>query len=54
MKKDVGITGGLEDKGVKLTDVPGLSKKAIKDACMVTNPKAVILDDINTIYREAL
>lgn len=54
LKKDVGITGSLEERGVKLTDIPRLSKKAIKDACMVTNPKTVILDDIKAIYREAL
>ncbi len=54
LKKEVGITGSLEERGVKLTDVPGLSDKAIKDACMVTNPKTVVLDDIKAIYREAI
>lgn len=54
LKKSVGITEQLEKKGVKLTDIPNLSDKAIKDACMITNPRKANKHDIGTIYREAL
>ncbi len=54
LKREVGITEQLERKGVKLTDIPNLSSKAIKDACMITNPRKANLDDVGTIYREAL
>lgn len=54
LKKNVGITEQLEKKGVKLTDIPNLSAKAIKDACMITNPRKANIDDLGTIYREAL
>lgn len=54
LKREVGITEQLEKKGVKLTDIPNLSAKAIKDACMITNPRKANVDDIKTIYREAL
>lgn len=54
LKRDVGITKQLESRGVKLTDIPQLSKKAIKDACMITNPRKANEGDVNTIYREAM
>lgn len=54
LKKKVGITEQLEKRGVKLTDIPQLSKKAVKDACMLTNPRKANEADVNTIYREAM
>lgn len=54
LKKKVGITEQLEQRGVKLADIPHLSKKAIKDACMLTNPRKANEADVNTIYREAM
>lgn len=54
LKRDVGITEQLEKKGVKLTDIPHLSNKAIKDACILTNPRKASLGDIDTIFKEAM
>lgn len=54
LKREVGITEQLEKKGVKLTDIPQLSKKAIKDACILTNPRKASVGDIDTIFKEAM
>lgn len=54
LKRKAGITEQLAAKGVSLQDIPTLSSKAIKDACMITNPRKPNLDDVNTIFKEAL
>jgi len=54
LKKEVGIVEKLASRGVKLTDIPALSQKAIKDACMLTNPRKATVEDIKVIYKEAL
>ena len=54
LKKDVGIINSLSQKGVNTSDIFPLSEKAIKDACIITNPRKATLGDIQTVYREAL
>ncbi len=54
LKKEVGITKHLEEKGVNGSDIPILSGKAIKDACIMTNPRQANIEDIKTVYREAM
>ncbi len=54
MKKQVGITKSLNQVGVKRVDIKELSVKAIKDVCMITNPRDAILRDIEVVYEEAL
>lgn len=54
MKITAGIMKGLSERGVKLTDIPILAKKAIKDPCMVTNPRKPNNRDIEVVYEEAL
>ncbi len=53
-KKSAGITKTLGQRGVKLGDIPELAEKALKDACMVTNPRDPSLRDIEVVYEEAL
>lgn len=54
LRNRVGITDALEHRGVSISDIPQLSSKAIQDACMLTNPRVPNVDDIKTIYKEAL
>lgn len=48
------IKNGLASKGVGVSDVPLLAAKAIKDACMLTNPRKANKDDLESVFREAL
>jgi len=50
----VGIRPGLGERGVKAADIPVLARKALKDPCMVTNPRAADQRDIEVVYEEAL
>lgn len=54
LKRDVGITSQLATKGVKSSDTNELARKAIKDACMLTNPQKVNKRDIEVVYEEAM
>ncbi len=53
-KLSVGIDKRLSDRNVKLTDIPILSEKALKDPCNATNPRTPNIKDIETLYSEAL
>ncbi len=48
------IDKGLEYRGVGISDIPMLAGKAIKDACMLTNPRKAGKEDLETVFREAL
>ena len=54
LKKETGITSRLGDYKISEKDIPGLSKHALNDACMVTNPRVPALEDIENIYRQVL
>lgn len=54
MKKEVGITNTLKEKGATLDDIPALADKALRDPCMVTNPRSPTRRDIEVVYEEAL
>lgn len=53
LKKEVGIVNKLGDRGVSSSDISALAKKAIKDPCMITNPKILNVRDVEVIYEEA-
>lgn len=53
LKTEVGITQKLHEKGVNISDIPLLSTQAIKDACIVTNPRKASKGDLEVIYEEA-
>lgn len=54
LKKEVGIVSTLGQRGTTMADIPILAQKALKDPCMVTNPRLPKLRDIEVIYEEAL
>ena len=54
LKTSVGIVKTLGERGVRKSDIPELSKKAMEDPCMVTNPRQPDQRDIEVVYEEAL
>ncbi|KAA3663755.1 MAG: iron-containing alcohol dehydrogenase [Chloroflexi bacterium] len=54
LRQVVNVNRKLADVGVGLSDIPILARKAIKDACMVTNPRQPTQRDIELVYEEAL
>jgi alcohol dehydrogenase class IV len=51
---DIGLAKGLADIGLREEDVPLLSANAVKDACLVTNPRSATVAEIEDIFRKAL
>lgn len=49
-----GISATLGQRGVHHADIPALAQKALKDPCMVTNPRRPNQRDIEVIYEESL
>jgi len=54
LKKAAGMHRVLHDFGVGRSDLSILSEKALKDPCMVTNPRPASPRDIEVIYEESL
>lgn len=54
LKRSVGIQKTLGERGTKRSDIPALARKALRDPCMVTNPRLPSLRDIEVIYEDAL
>jgi alcohol dehydrogenase class IV len=54
LRKQAGIEGSLSGRGVSRDDIPGLTRNAIRDVCMVTNPRVACQRDIEVIYESAL
>ncbi len=54
LKKSAGIVKTLGERGVHRSEIPELSKKAIQDPCIVTNPRRPNQRDVEVIYEEAL
>ena len=54
LRNAVGIEKSLGQKGVSRADIPQLSKKAMNDPCIVTNPRHPVRRDIEVIFEEAL
>ncbi|MBU1004001.1 MAG: iron-containing alcohol dehydrogenase [Proteobacteria bacterium] len=52
--RQAGISGGLSSMGMTKDDIPGLAGLALKDACMLTNPKPLTQAQIEAIYEQAL
>jgi len=51
---DIGLAKGLGDMGLKEEFIPTLSRNAMNDACLVTNPRTATVEDIESIFRKAL
>lgn len=54
LRISAGITNSLQTVGVTADIIPILAGKAMKDACMVTNPRRPSTEDIESIYEHAL
>ena len=52
--RDIGLAKGLADIGLTEELIPLLSENAVKDACLVTNPRPASRDDIAAIFRKCL
>ncbi len=49
-----GVLKTLEQRGVQSSDIPLLSKNAIQDPCIITNPRKIIKDDVEAIMKNAM
>jgi alcohol dehydrogenase len=54
LRAELGVTATLERRGVKRCDVAALAEQAMRDACLVTNPRRPNRRDLEVIYEEAL
>ena len=54
LKREVGLYQKLAEQGVHLTDIPWLSENALKDPCILTNPRKSNRRDVEAVYEEAL
>lgn len=54
LRKQVGINHKLQKAGVGIADIQPLAKKAVADACLITNPRKANQRDIEVLYEEAL
>lgn len=53
-KRRLGLVEGLGVRGVDRDDVGDLARKAVVDACLVTNPRPAGQRDVEVIYEEAI
>ncbi len=53
-KNRIGINRALRDRGVNNSDISELSRKAIADPCLITNPRPANKRDIEVIYEQAI
>jgi len=51
---DIGLAKGLGEIGLSEEFIPLLSENALKDACLVTNPRPASREDIAAIFRKCL
>ena len=51
---DIGLAKGLGEIGLTEEHIPLLSENAMKDACLVTNPRPASREDIADIFRKCL
>ena len=54
LKRRVGLEARLTQLGVTSADIPYLSGYALKDPCILTNPRKSSLRDVQVVYEEAL
>ena len=54
LSRDIGIPTSLSQVGLSEEVIPLLSTNAVKDACILTNPRDMSVRDIERIFRQAL
>jgi alcohol dehydrogenase class IV len=50
----IGLAKGLAEFGLREEFIPLLSRNAMKDACLVTNPRSASYEEIEAIFRKAM
>ncbi|KEF39299.1 alcohol dehydrogenase, class IV [Schinkia azotoformans MEV2011] len=51
---EIGAPQRLSDMGLKGESIQEMGKIALEDACMITNPRDVMLKDVEQLFRQAL
>jgi len=54
LKEEAGVNHSLGDVGVTNGDIPELARKAMNDACIITNPRRPTQNDVEEIFKNAL
>ncbi|MCA9552267.1 MAG: hypothetical protein KC933_19685 [Myxococcales bacterium] len=54
LREALGVSGALEARGVKASDVRDLAATAMRDACLVTNPRRPTPRDLEVVLELAL
>ncbi len=54
LRSDLGINKGLNSLGVDQNNIPEMSKNALFDFCIFTNPRDVDVFDVEKVFQEAL
>jgi alcohol dehydrogenase len=54
LSRDIGIPAGLKELKVQETDLRIMAENAMKDACMLTNPRTATLDCVVGVYQAAM
>nr|WP_320051270.1 alcohol dehydrogenase-like regulatory protein ErcA [uncultured Desulfuromonas sp.] len=54
LRQAIGIQQTLSERGVHRSDLEELAVKALRDPCLVTNPRSAKKRDLEVIYEEAL
>lgn len=54
LSADIGIPTGLAELGVKEEDLKIMAENAKKDACQLTNPRKMTLEDVIQVYKNAM
>lgn len=54
LTRDIGLGRGLREQGLMEEFIPTLSKNAMNDACLITNPRDADENDLAGIYRQAM
>jgi 1,3-propanediol dehydrogenase len=52
--RDIGLAKGLRELGLTEEFIPLLSANAVRDACLVTNPRGASQEDIAAIFRKCM
>ncbi|RFA25547.1 L-threonine dehydrogenase [Alkalilimnicola ehrlichii] len=54
LSRDIGIPAGLTELDVKEVDLPVMAENAMKDACMLTNPRIATLNNVIDMFKAAM
>jgi alcohol dehydrogenase len=53
-RRECGFSGAFRDFGIQKNDIPSLAENALRDVCVITNPRPASKRDIEAIYYDTL